>query len=84
MPRKQTTSERVISMFLEDSYEDITESEANLIIDIHKSIDGMVRNNIPVTLVRLGYELDIKPAELGDYLPVILNILNKVEEKYSL
>jgi hypothetical protein len=71
-------------MFLEDSYEDITESEANLIIDIHKSIDGMVRNNIPVTLVRLGYELDIKPAELGDYLPVILNILNKVEEKYSL
>ena len=84
MPRKQTTSERVIKMFLEDSYEDITESEANFIIDIHKSIDGMVRNNIPVTLVRLGYELDIKPAELGDYLPVILNILNKVEEKYSL
>jgi hypothetical protein len=83
MPKKQTTSEQVISMFLEDSYEDITESEANLIIDIHESIDEMVRNNIPVTLVRLGYELNIKPAELGDYLPVILNILNKVEEKYS-
>ena len=83
MPKKQTTSEQVISMILEDSYEDITESEANLIIDIHKSIDEMVRNNIPVTLVRLGHELNIKPAELGDYLPVILKILNKVEEKYS-
>jgi len=32
----------------------------------------------------LGFELDIKPSELGDYIQIILSILDKVEEKYSI
>lgn len=70
-------------MNLNDYYEEITESEADFIIDLHQVIDDLVRNNVPVTLVRLGFELNIKPLELGDHLHIIVSILDKIEEKYS-
>ena len=72
-----------IDMLLEDYYEDLTDDEANIILDIYKVIDALVYLNEPVTLVRLGFELDIKPQELSDYLPTIVTILNKVEEEYA-
>jgi hypothetical protein len=71
-------------MFFENSYEEITNSEANILIDIYEAIDSMVRNHQSVTLVGLGYILDIKPSELSDYLPQIITILTKIEEKYSI
>jgi len=71
-------------MNLNDYYEQITDSEANFILDLHEVIDRLVRNGIPVTLVRLGFELNIQPSELGDYIQLILSILDKVEEKHSL
>lgn len=71
-------------MNLNEYYEEITDSEANFIIDLHDAIDYLVYNNIPVTLVRLGYDLGITPSELSDYTFLILSILDKVEEKYSL
>lgn len=71
-------------MNLNEYYEEITDSEANFIIDLHDAIDHLVYNNIPVTLVRLGYDLGITPSELSDYTFLILSILDKVEEKYSL
>ena len=71
-------------MFFEESYEEISDSEANILIDIYEAIDRMVRDDEPVTLVGLGFELNIKPAELADYLPQIITILNKVEEKNSI
>lgn len=71
-------------MFFENSYEEITNSEANILIDIYEAIDHMVRNHQSVTLVGLGYILDIKPSELSDYLPQIITILTKIEEKYSI
>jgi len=71
-------------MEYQEYYEDITSAEADFILDLHQVIDRLVRNNYPVTLVRLGFELNIRPDELSDHLPLILNILNKVEEKYSL
>ena len=71
-------------MNLNDQYEQITDDEANFILDIHEAVDKLVRHNIPVTLVRLGFELNITPSELGDYIHIIVSILDKVEEKYSL
>jgi hypothetical protein len=70
-------------MNLNEYYEEITDSEANFIIDLHEAVDHLVYNGIPVTLVRLGYDLGITPSELSDYTFIILSILDKVEEKYS-
>tara|TARA_R110000796_G_scaffold31365_1_gene83284 strand:+ start:1579 stop:1812 length:234 start_codon:yes stop_codon:yes gene_type:complete len=70
-------------MLIEEKYEDLTDAEANLILDLYRVIDELVYFGQPVTLVRLGYELDIKPIELSDYLAVIVSILNKVEEEYA-
>jgi hypothetical protein len=70
-------------MNLNDQYEQITDDEANFILDIHQAVDKLVRHDIPVTLVRLGFELNITPSELGDYIHIIVSILDKVEEKYS-
>ena len=71
-------------MTLNEYYEEITSSEADFIIDLHRIIDYLVYHDVPVTLVRLGYELNITPSELSDYTSLILSILDKVEEKYSL
>ena len=70
-------------MLIEEKYEDLTDAEANLILDLYRVINDLVYFSQPVTLVRLGYELDIKPIELSDYLAVIVSILNKVEEEYA-
>lgn len=67
-------------MNLNEYYEEITSSEADFIIDLHRIIDYLVYHDVPVTLVRLGYELDITPSELSDYTSLILSILDKVEE----
>jgi hypothetical protein len=70
-------------MNFDQHYEDITESEANFILDIYESIEALVYYSQPVTLVRLARELDVTSAELSDYLPTIITILNKVEEQYE-
>jgi|TARA_R110000803_G_scaffold83072_1_gene149257 hypothetical protein len=70
-------------MLIEEKYEDLTNAEADLILDLYRVIDELVYIGHPVTLVRLGFELDIKPIELSDYLAVIVSILNKVEEEYA-
>ena len=64
-------------------YEDITDTEANFILDIYEAIDALVYNGKPVTLIRLAYELGVSSEELSDYLPTIITILNKVEEQYA-
>ena len=70
-------------MLFEEHYEDLTDAEANLILDIYKVIDELVYFGEPVTLVRLGFELSINTQELSDYLPIIITILNKVEDQYA-
>ena len=70
-------------MSLDNYYEDLTPDEADFILDIYEVIDRMVYNGYPVTLVGLGYELGVKPQELSDYLPTIIQILNKVEQEYE-
>lgn len=70
-------------MFFEQYYEDLTNDEADFILDIYNVVDRLVFNCEPVTLVRLGHELGVEPNELSDYLAIIITILNKVEQEYE-
>lgn len=71
-------------MSINEYYEDITDSEANFLLELYDVIRKLVLLDIDVTLVRLGYELDTRPSELADYLPQILVILNRVEEEFEI
>ncbi len=71
-------------MSINEYYEDITDSEANFLLELYDVIRKLVLLDIDVTLVRLGHELDTRPSELADYLPQILVILNKVEEEFEI
>ena len=70
-------------MEINDFYEDITQGEADLILDLYEVIKKLVLSEQDVTLVRLGWELDIKPSELSDHIVTIVLILDKVEKEYG-
>jgi hypothetical protein len=68
---------------INEYYEDLTEDEADFILDLYEVINRLVYNGYPVTLVRLAFELGVSTEELSDHLSVILIILNKVEQEYA-
>ncbi len=68
-------------MELNNSYNEITSSEADFIIDLYEKIRELVLEEQKITLVRLGYELNIKTEELSDYLFEIIRIVDKIEEE---
>lgn len=70
-------------MAFDDYYEELTSDEADFLLDLHDVIKRLVRDSYPITLVRLAYELGVKTQELSDYLPIIITMLNKVEEEYA-
>ena len=82
-PIRQIGFAHHIDMSLDQYYEELTNDEADFILDIYNVIERMVLNGRPITLVGLGYELGVKPQELSDHLPTIIQILNKVEEEYE-
>lgn len=67
-----------------DYYEQITEQEANFLIDLYEAVSDIVFAGRPVTLVGIAYILHVKPKELADYLPQITHILDKVEQQYKI
>ena len=71
-------------MALNDSYEEITQDEANFIISLYETISKFVRLGRSITLVGLAHDLGIKPMELSDYLPQIISMLDKVEQEYQI
>ena len=70
-------------MDFNDYYEDLTSDEADFVLDLYRVIDELVYIGHPVTLVRLAFELNVSAQELSDHLPIIIAILNKVEERYA-
>jgi hypothetical protein len=68
-------------MEIDQPYLEITSSEADFIIDLYEKIRELVLAKQKVTLVRLGYELNINASELSDYLFEIIRIVDKVEEE---
>jgi len=68
-------------MEIDHPYLEITSSEADFIIDLYEKIRELVLAKQKVTLVRLGYELNINASELSDYLFEIIRIVDKVEEE---
>lgn len=64
---------------MDDHYEIITNDEADFLINLYEEIRVRVFNDEKVTLVGISKSLDIKPSELIEYLPQILQMLNAVE-----
>ena len=68
-------------MKIDEPYNEITDSEADFIISLYETIRRLVLDENKITLVRLGYELNIKPSELSDYLFDIVRIVDQIEEE---
>jgi hypothetical protein len=66
-------------MKIDEPYNEITESEADFIITLYETIRELLSNGHKITLVRLGYELNIKTSELADYLYDIVRIVEHIE-----
>ncbi len=66
-------------MKIDQPYDEITQSEANFIILLYETIRKLVIQGDKVTLVRLGYELNLTSSELSDYLFEIVRIVDHVE-----
>lgn len=66
-------------MKIDEPYDEITQSEANFIILLYETIRKLIIQGDKVTLVRLGYELDLTSSELSDYLFEIVRIVDHVE-----
>lgn len=71
-------------MRFDATYEEITDAEADFIMDIYDVIKKLVARDIDITLVRLAYELDISTSELTDYTPLIVTMLDKVEQEFEI
>jgi len=48
---------------------------------MYEKIRELIVSGNKVTLVRLGYELDISTGELSDYLFDIVRIVDRIEEE---
>ena len=68
-------------MAINDTYQEITSEEADFIITLYEIIRKLIVGGEKVTLVRLGYELNIKSEELSDYLFEIVRIVDSIEEE---
>jgi hypothetical protein len=68
-------------MQIDETYSDITEQEADFLITLYETIRELVHQGNKVTLVRLGYELNISTKELSDYLFDIVRIVDRIEEE---
>jgi hypothetical protein len=68
-------------MKIDEPYSEITEQEANFLIVLYETIRKLVLQDEKITLVRLGYELNIKTSELSDYLFDIVRIVDHIEEE---
>ena len=68
-------------MEIDRPYNEITSSEADFIIELYEKTRELVLAEQKVTLVRLGYELNMHSSELSDYLFEIVRIVDKVEEE---
>lgn len=68
-------------MPLDETYDEITSAEADFLIALYEHIRELILNDEKVTLVRLGYELNIKSEELSDYLFDIVRIVDHIENE---
>jgi len=68
-------------MDIDQPYNEITSTEADFIILLYEKIRELVFKEEKITLVRLGYELNISSTELSDYLFDIVKIVDHIEEE---
>lgn len=68
-------------MAINDTYQEITSEEADFIIKLYETIRRLIMDGRKITLVSLGYELNLKSSELSDYLFEICRIVDHIEEE---
>lgn len=68
-------------MQFDEPYNEITSTEADFIILLYEKIRELILADQKITLVRLGYELNVKTQELSDYLFEITRIVDHIEEE---
>lgn len=68
-------------MAFDGTYTEITTDEADFIISLYETIRRLINEHQKVTLVRLGYELNLQTNELSDYLFEIVRIVDHIEEE---
>ena len=66
-------------MRLENEF--LTESEVNTLTDIYKAVVDIFNAGRPVTLVGIKHLTGIPTAELSDFLPHILTMLDQIENE---
>lgn len=66
---------------MDDSYEILSQAEADFLIDLYERIRTRIVDRVPVTIVGIAREMKMKPSELADYLPEILLMLNSLEDE---
>lgn len=66
---------------MDEHYEIITNDEADFLINLYEEIRNFVFNDRKVTIIGLSKVLQIKPSELVEYLPEILQMLNAIESE---
>jgi len=66
---------------MDESYEILTQDEADFLIELYEKIRTRVVDKRQVTLVGIAKEFGMKPSELAEYLPHILSMLNAIEDE---
>lgn len=66
------------------TYEEITQDEANLIIEIYNCVKLLIWNKRPVTLIGIASMMKMRSAELVDYLDTIVTMTELLEEEFEI
>lgn len=74
---RETRLEKFVNDY---SYEEITDLEANFILELYDAIRILVDNGDKVSLIRLSGMVKVSPSELTDYLSVIVSIEKLLED----
>lgn len=61
--------------------ENITESDASFILDIYDCVVELTKNKRTVSLKNISRMLRVSPEELYDFMPEILEMVNRIDEE---
>lgn len=61
--------------FTEDySYEEITQMETDFLLDLYEAVKTLAESSTTVTLPKISAIVGVRPKELMDYLPYIIQM----------
>jgi len=61
------------------SYEEITETEVNFILDLYEAVSTLHKKGEKISLIALSAITRVSPSELSDYLPYIISMEEQLD-----